>query len=170
MISVLLMLTPAVQVATPPEVQAKDLPRVTGPAFLEYGDPAGGHERDLGLRRQARKAPPLTRLLEARDQVVLDTLMDPSGRLAYQVTVPAGQQAHVRLRGDHEAWFVVTAVNRMGQQDVTLLRNRIPTGNPEAVCRNTTGKPVTVFFIVDTTETQVLNEPFRLTFTFQPVS
>lgn len=157
------------EVPTPPTLEAKELPVVSGPISLEYRDPAG-RSHDLGVRRHARKAPPLTRRVEARDVVVKDIMNEHSGRLAYEVTVPPRTHAHARLRGVHEAWFRMTGVNRMGQMEASLTRNMIPTGNAEAFCDNRGDKPVTVYFIVDTTEAQVFNEPFEVTFRFKPKS
>lgn len=154
---------------TLPEIEAKDLPKVSGPISLEYGDPVG-RAHDFGIRRQARKAPPLTRRVEAQDAVVKDIMNEQSGRVAYEVTVPPRTHAHARLRGVHEAWFRMTAVNRMGQLDASLTRNVLMTGNPEAFCDNRGDKPVTIYFVVDTTEPQVFNEPFQVTFLFQPKS
>lgn len=154
----------------PPVLAAKDLPKVQGPISLNYGDPGRGSVSGMSrsIRRHSRQAPPLTRVVPASDAVVEDTMTEVSGRIAYKVVVPPGTKAHVRLTGDHEGWFRMVAFNRYGMLERGLLRNQIPTGNPEAFCDNDSTKAMEVFFIVDTQE-EALQEAYRLRFTFTPI-
>ena len=89
----------------------------------------------------------------------------PAGWQAYQVEVPPGEKIKARLRGDHEGWFVVRCVTRMGQLAPGMLRNLIPTGNPEGFYENVGKAPATVYFVVDTTEVTGGDEPYTVTFT-----
>lgn len=151
-----------------PEVEGKTLPVVPGPMTERMPDPARGLGRpNLGdqIRRQARRTASLPAVaVPSAPVAVLDRIAEPAGWRAYRMEVPAKATVHARLTGDHEAWFLVRVVNRWGQIEQGMLQNRIPTGNPEASFINPKNEAVTVFFVVDTTETGTQNEAFRLTF------
>jgi hypothetical protein len=151
-----------------PEVEGKTLPSVPGPMTERHPDPARGLGRPTledQIRRQARRTASIPALaVPAAPVAVLDRIADPAGWRAYRVEVPAKATVHARLTGDHEAWFRVRVVNRWGQLEQGMLQNRIPTGNPEASFINPKNESVTVFFVVDTTETGTQTEAFRLTF------
>ena len=85
-----------------------------------------------------------------------------AGWKAYRVDVPAKGAIHVRLRGEHEAWFRVGTVNQWGVLEKGMLQNVIPTGNPEASYKNPKDETVSIFFIVDTTELNVQGETYTL--------
>jgi hypothetical protein len=151
-----------------PEVEGKTLPVVPGPMTERMPDPARGLGRtslEDQIRRQARRTASLPAVaVPAAPVAVLDRIHDPAGWRAYRVEVPAKGTVHARLTGNHEAWFQVRVVNRWGQLEQGMLQNRIPTGNPEASFINPKPEAVTVYFVVDTTETGSQNEAFRLTF------
>jgi hypothetical protein len=93
---------------------------------------------------------------------VKDKVMDVAGWKAYRVDVPAGGSIHMRLRGLHEAWFVLQTVNKWGALEEGMLQNRITTGNPEAQYKNPTKDTKTIYFVVDTTELNPIGEEYTL--------
>jgi len=166
-----LLLTTALLPQTPaiPEVEGKTLPSVPGPMTDRYPDPSRGlgpRDMEARMRHQARRTPSIPAVAVPSGPVaVLDRITDPAGWRSYRVEVPANGRVHARLTGLHEAWFVVRAVNRWGNLEQGMLQNRIPTGNPEASYVNPKSAATTVYFVVDTTETNVVGEAFKLTIT-----
>lgn len=156
-------------IPAPPVVEAKSLPQVPGPISPKGPDPAGGPGCDpiqMALRRSARKGNiPAVGLPEGPLEVQ-DALSDLPGWKAYRIDVPAKATVKVRLKGLHEAWFRVRALNRWGELEQGMLQNRIPTGNPEASYINPKPERNTVFFVVETTETSMDGEPFSLFVTY----
>ncbi|HJW09801.1 MAG TPA: hypothetical protein VJ483_09215 [Holophagaceae bacterium] len=112
--------------------------------------------RDGSIPAVAVPEPPAT---------IEDHVGGAAGWKAYRVDVPGGATVKARLRATHEAWFVVRTVNKFGTLEEGMLRNLIPTGNPEATYKNPKGTPNTIFFVVDTTEMDVNSETYRLEIT-----
>ena len=149
------------------EVDASRLPNIPGPSTTRMIDPA----RDLNftgidarIRSQSRHAgsiQPAVALPEGSLKVK-DKVADVSGWKAYRVEVPARGSIHMRLRGLHEAWFVLRTVNRWGSLEEGMLQNVIKTGNPEARYTNPTKGIKTIYFVVDTTELNTVGEEYTL--------
>lgn len=78
-----------------------------------------------------------------------DTCPFPSGWKAYAFVVPGGEKLHVRLRHPNEGWFRLIMVDRWGWLREGMLRNLIPTGEPEVTFRNPRNQPDSVYVIVD---------------------
>lgn len=162
----------AAQSAQAPEVSGKDLKKVTGP-FVDrycgvpgYRDPAfdpGVSEIRMRIRTQARRDGfiPAVALPEG-PVAVQDSVGTVAGWKAYRIDVPAGAKVHARVYGDHAGWFLVRTVNRMGNIEKGMLQNLIPTGNPEASYTNPKKDANTIFFVVDTTETDIESESYKL--------
>ena len=162
------------QTATPElrKMLGKDLQSVPGP-FVDrycqspgYQDPAADPSNSpiqMQIRDGARRGPSIPAVaLPEGPLTVSDTIGSIAGWKAYRVEVPPGAKVHVRLHSNHEAWFLVRTVNKMGSLEEGMLRNLIPTGNPEATYTNPKKEPNTIFFVVDTTEMDVGSEPFTL--------
>lgn len=168
----LLLLVPS-QTAAPPQappvVEAKTLPGVPGPLVPGYPDPArgfGASGMDMVIRERSRHGVNIPAVaLPATSCQVKDRMDGISGWKAYRVEVPPHGGFHARLRGIHEAWFLVKVLDRWGRLGPGMLQNRIPTGNPEASYRNPKAEPSTVYIVVDTTETNVQGEDYTLTVT-----
>lgn len=152
----------------PPIILAKDLPSIPGPV-AEYPDPAADPlERgmDMQIRRSARRGPSIPAVAFPKGSFRLeDAIKEASGRKAYRAEIPPGGTLHVRLKGLHPAWFVVKPMNKWGHLEKGMLRNVIPTGNPEATVTNPGEKPMEVFFVVDSTVVDARSEAFTLTVT-----
>jgi hypothetical protein len=103
--------------------------------------------------------------LPAGDVAVTHTVVLPAGWRAYRFEAAPGEKVHARLRGVHEAWFVVRCVARFGQLKPGMLQNRIHTGNPEASYVNQGKAPSEAYFVVDTSEVLRGDEPYTLTVT-----
>jgi hypothetical protein len=73
----------------------------------------------------------------------------PAGWIAYGFRVPPGEKLHVRLNHTNEGWFRLSMVNKWGVQELGMLQNVIPTGNPEVGYTNFTKEPRSVYVIVD---------------------
>lgn len=73
----------------------------------------------------------------------------PAGWIAYGFHVPPGEKLHVRLNHTNEGWFRLSMINKWGDQEVGMLQNRIPTGNPEVSYTNFTKEPRNVYVLVD---------------------
>ncbi len=157
------------QAPAPAKVLGKDLPSVPGPVATRENlpdlvGPIGNSGMELGIRRSARRGGFVPALaVPAGDTEIAHMVNSQAGWQAYRVEVAPGEKVHARLRGDHEAWFVVRCVNRMGLIERGMLQNRIHTGNPEASYINPKQEAVTVFFVVDTSETSALGEAYTLT-------
>ncbi len=150
-----------------PEIDVKSLPRIPGPMTDHLGDPSRGigtSAFDTQIRAQARHAGTVEPAvaLPPGSLKLQDAVSYPAGWKAYRVDVPAHGAIHARLRGNHEAWFRVRTVNRWGSLEKGMLQNKIPTGNPEASYKNPTGDAKSIYFIVDTTEADLHEEPFTL--------
>jgi len=153
----------------PPVVDAKTLPQVPGPISPKGPDLAGGPGCDpiqMALRRSARKGNIPAIGLPEGPLELQDALSDLPGWKAYRIDVPAKATVKVRLKGAHEAWFRVRAMNRWGELEQGMLQNRIPTGNPEASYINPKPERNAVFFVVESTEASMGGEPFSLFVTY----
>jgi hypothetical protein len=85
-----------------------------------------------------------------------------SGWRAYAIEVPAGGKVKVHVVEGRKAWFRVLGVNEWGREEPGLLQNRIQTGEPQATYQNLSGAPRTVYFIVDTLDTNMVGEPYTI--------
>lgn len=157
------------QVQAIPEVEGRTLPSVPGPMTDRYPDPSRGigfNDIEAQMRHQSRRTASIPAVAIPKAPIaVKDRISDPAGWLAYRVEVPPNGRVHARLTGVHEAWFLVRTVNRWGHLEQGMLQNRIPTGNPEASYINPKAEARTVYFVVDTTERNILGEEFKLTIT-----
>lgn len=151
----------------PKEIDGTKLPNVPGPSTTSMADPAAGlgpQGIDARIRSQARRigsVQPAVALPFASLKVK-DAVPDAAGWKAYRLDVPAKASIHVRLRGLHEAWFKLRAVNRWGNLEEGMLQNKILTGNPEASYKNPTTETKTIFIVVDTTELNTQGEAYTL--------
>lgn len=156
----------------PASTPAKELKGVQGPIAPTYPDPAAGmgaSRMQLQLRQSARRSSIPTVALPEGASVIEDEAQSVPGWKGYRAEVPAKSSLHARLKGTHEAWFLVKVVGRWGRIEEGGLHNRIPTGNPEASFRNFTDKPKVVYFIVDTTQTDMQGEAYFLHVTPGPL-
>jgi len=157
--------------AGPPEYDASDLPKVSGPRPPRYADPAPrytGTGMDAYIRHMARRGGMIDAVaLPEGDAIVKDKMVSAAGRKAYRATVPPGQTVKVRLRSDHEAWFVVKAANRLGMVEKGMAHHSLHTCDPQTTYINSSKETKTVFFIVDTTELVVAHVPYSLHITVE---
>jgi len=162
-LSVPVLLAQSVQ--TPlPEVEAKDLaPAPRGPMVPQVRD-LGTEPGLMGRARHgARQGPSIPALqLPVGSLRVKDKVPDISGWRAYAIQVPGGGTVKVHVVEGRKAWFRVLGVNAWGREEVGLLQNRIPTGEPQATYRNPSGEARTVYFIVDTLDTNMTGEAFTV--------
>ena len=158
------------QASPPPQIlDGKLPPQVPGPMAPRGPDPAGGLGSDpiqMALRRSARKGNIPAVGLPKGPLQVQDAINELPGWKAYRIEVPSKATVRVRLRGGHEAWFRVRAMNRWGDLEQGMLQNRIATGNPEASFINPKPEPKSVYFVVGTTEPLMGAEPFSLFVTY----
>lgn len=163
---------PAAGKPAPKELAGKDLPSIPGP-FVDrycgapgYHDPAAGpgnSQIQMQIRESARRGPSIpARALPAGPLIVKDVVGSAAGWKAYQVVVPPGAKVHARIHSDHDGWFLIRTVNRMGALEEGMLQNLHGTGNPEASYTNPKKEPNTIFFVVDTTEADAVSEPYDL--------
>ncbi len=150
-----------------PVLEGAKLARVPGPMNVRLRDEAPGltprGDLQVRIRHSARHSPSIPAVsLPSHSCVIHDRVGDVGGWKAYRAEVLPQKSLKVRLRGDHEAWFRIRTVNRWGQLEEGMLRNLIPTGNPEASYKNPKAVPNEVFFIVDTTELGAEAEDYRL--------
>jgi len=166
-----LLLVPGLLLAQAPEprkVEGKDLKAVPGPmtGTPRLADPVGrlGNSRmELEIRRSARNTGYVPAVVLPEGDLAIDhKVVQPAGWQAYQVDVAPGERLHARLKGIHEAWFLVRCVNRQGQVEEGMLQNLIATGNPEASYKNPGKTMKTVYLVVDTSELQA-DEHYTLT-------
>ncbi|MDR2561918.1 MAG: hypothetical protein LBC63_09145 [Holophagales bacterium] len=161
-----LLLAFAMTQAEPPEYNASDLPKVSGPRPPKYPDPAptySGTPMDAYIRRMARRGGLIDAVaLPEGDAIINDKMEGTAGRKAYQATVQPGQTMNVRLRGNHEAWFVVKASNRAGLLEKGMVHHSMHACDPQTKYVNPGKEARTIFFIVDTTELNVIHEPYSL--------
>lgn len=170
---VMAFLVTGLVLAEPPalEVNGKELPAVPGPMPSErLRDLSGGPGNsgiDRRIRHSARRTGFLPGVAVPQGEAVAITheISGPAGWQAYRVETAPGEKVMARLRGDHEAWFVVKCVNRNGQLDQGMLQNLIRSGNPQASYVNPGKAASTVYFVVDTTEILTGKEPYVVTFT-----
>ena len=156
----------------PQQIEASSLPKINGPMPPSYFDPApDSYKRDdidAYMRRQARRGGMLPAVaLPPEDVVVSDMAKDVAGWKAYQVIVQPGQTVHVRLRAKREAWFQVKTVNRWGNTEKGMMQNLLHKCDPEASYINMGKETKTVYFVVDTNELNMFNEPYSLHVTWK---
>ncbi len=134
--------------------------------FGEHADLAlgpGNSEIAMRVRTQSRRTPSIPAVAVPKIPCSIDDHVGgAAGWKAYRVDVPGRAKVHLRLHSNHEAWFIVRTVNKFGTLEEGMLRNLIPTGNPEATYTNPKDQPNTIFFVVDTTEMDVNSEPYTL--------
>jgi len=161
-----LILAFALTQAAPPEYSASDLPKVSGPRPPRYPDPAPlytGTKMEAYIRSMARRGGMIDAVaLPEGDAIINDKMEGIAGRKAYQATVPPGQTVNVRLKGNHEPWFVVRAANRVGLLEKGMMHHSLHTCDPKTTYVNSSKEAKTIFFIVDTTEMNVSNEQYSL--------
>jgi hypothetical protein len=147
-----------------PEVEAKDLPPAPrGPMAPERRD--GGAETGImgETRRISRRGSSIPALqLPLGDVRVKDKVPDISGWRAYAIEVPGGGSVKVQVVEGRKAWFRVLAVNAWGRDEVGLLQNRIPSGEPRATYKNPTAETRTIYFIVDTLDANMMGDAFTV--------
>ncbi len=149
------------------EVDASKLQNVPGPVTTRMTDPARGlgfNGIDARIRTQARRVGAIqpSVALPPGSLKVTDKVSEVAGWKAYRAEVPAGGSIHMRLRGLHQGWFEVRTVNKWGNLEKGMLQNMIKTGNPEARFTNPTKGDKTIYFVVDTTELNVIGEEYTL--------
>ena len=168
------LLLPALVFAQTPElvkVEGKDLPQVPGPLvnherLRDLVSPIGNTGMDLAIRRASRRNGTVpARAVPPGNVVVSHKVEYPAGWFAFRVEVAPGEKIKARLHGDHEAWFVVRCVTRMGQLEKGMLQNLIQRGKPEATYTSYKKEPTMVYFVVDTKEIVAGSEPYTLTIT-----
>jgi len=163
LLSVPMLLLQAPQ-APLPEVEAKDLasaPR--GPMAPRVAD-AGAEPGAFGqARHAARRGPSLPALqLPGGSVRVKDRIPDISGWRAYAIEVPGGASVKAHVVEGRKGWLRVLGVNAWGREEAGLLQNRIATGEPQATYRNPGPEPRTIYFIVDTLDSNMTGEAFTL--------
>jgi hypothetical protein len=153
------------------KTQGKDLPRVPGPLvnaerLKDLATPFGSSSIDLTIRRASRNTGSVPAVAVPPGNVEVSHQVDyPAGWFAFRVEVAPGEKVKARLRSDHEAWFVVRCLNKMGMLEKGMLQNLIHRGNPEASYTNFKKVPTMVYFVADTKEIVLGNEPYTITFT-----
>ncbi len=147
-----------------PEVEAKDLaPAPRGPMVPHVRDAGAEHSIMGKARHNARSGPSIPALqLPVGSVRVQDKVPDMSGWRAYAIEVPGGGTVKVHVVVGRKGWFRVLGVNAWGRQEEGLLQNRIPTGEPQATYKNPSAETRTIYFIVDTLDTNMVGEPFTL--------
>ncbi len=163
---------PAPGAPKPKEIAGKDLQPVPGPLVDRYSGALGFHDPaagpgasrfDMEIRSSARRGPSIPAVsLPSEPVSVSDSVSSMAGWKAYRVDVPPGAKVHARIYGLHAGWFLVHTVNKMGMLEKGMLQNLQPTGNPEASYTNPKNAVNTIFFVVDTSETNVEREPYTL--------
>ena len=150
--------------ASLPEVAAKDLAPATRGPMVPHVHDLGGEGGPLGqARRGARRGPSISALqLPAGSVRVKDIIPDISGWRAYAIEVPGGGTVKAHVVEGRKAWFRVLGVNAWGREEAGLLQNRIPTGEPQATYKNPGPETHTIYFIVDTLDTNMVGEEFTL--------
>lgn len=147
-----------------PEVEAKNLPPAArGPMTPKVPD-AGAEASAMGQARQgARRGPSIPALqLPAGSCRVKDKVPDLSGWRAYAAEVPGGGSIKVHVVEGRKAWFRVLGMNAWGREEQGLLQNRIPTGEPQATYKNPGPEARTIYFVVDTLDSNMVGEPFTV--------
>lgn len=163
LLPVLIAQAPAPQ--TPlPVLEAKDLPAAARGPMPPQGPDPGAEHSSLGVsRRMARRGPSIPALqLPAGSVRVKDQIPDISGWRAYAVEVAPGEKVKVQVVAGRKAWFRVLGVNTWGRLEKGLLQNKIPTGEPMATYLNPTKESRTIYFIVDTTDANMMGDPFEV--------
>lgn len=165
-----LLFLPAFVVQTPeaqaplPILEAKDLPAAARGPMPPPGPDLGADRGALGVSRQAaRRGPSIPALqLPAGSVRVKDKVPDISGWRAYAIEVAPGEKVKVQVVAGRKAWFRVLGVNAWGRMEKGLLQNKIPTGDPLATYINPSKESRTIYFIVDSTDVNMLGDPFEV--------
>jgi hypothetical protein len=147
-----------------PLVEAKDLPPAPrGPMVPQVRD-LGREPGPFGMARHAARGGPSIPALQlpAGSVQVLDKIPDISGWRAYAIEVPAGGTVKAHVVAGRTAWFRVLGVNAWGRLEEGLLQNRIHTGEPQATYKNPGPGIRTIYFIVDTLDSNMAGEAFTL--------
>jgi hypothetical protein len=155
----------ALQAPVPlPDVEAKDLARAPRGPMVPHVRDLGAESGPMGqVRRGARKGPSIPALqLPAGSVRVQDKVPDMSGWRAYAIEVPGGGSVKAHVVEGRKAWFRVLGVNAWGREEPGLLQNRIPTGEPQATYKNPGPEPRTIYFIVDTLDSNMVGDAFTL--------
>jgi len=147
-----------------PEVEAKDLAQAPRGPMVPHLRDQGAEPGIFGrARRGARKGPSIPALqLPAGSVRVQDKVPDMSGWRAYAIDVPGGGTVMAHVVEGRKAWFRVLGVNAWGREEPGLLQNRIPTGEPQATYKNPGPETRTIYFIVDTLDSNMVGDAFTL--------
>jgi hypothetical protein len=147
-----------------PELEAKDLARAPrGPMVPHVRDLGAEHSIMGQARHSARMGPSIPALqLPAGSVRVQDKVPDMSGWRAYAIEVPGGGTVKAHVVEGRKGWFRVLGVNAWGREEPGLLQNRIPTGEPQATYKNPGPETRTVYFIVDTLDSNMVGDAFTL--------
>jgi len=147
-----------------PELEAKDLaPAPRGPMVPHVRDAGAEHGIMGQTRRSARSGPSIAALQLPEGSVrVKDKIQDYSGWRAYAIEVPGGGTVRAHVVEGRKGWFRVLGVNAWGRDEPGLLQNRITTGEPQATYKNPGAEIRTIYFIVDTLDTNMVGEEFTL--------
>lgn len=148
----------------PPEVEARDLAQAPrGPLAPRVPDAGAEHSAFGQARHAARRGPSLPALqLPGGSVRVKDRIPDISGWRAYAIEVPGGASVKAHVVEGRKGWFRVLGVNAWGREEAGLLQNRIATGEPQATYRNPSQETRTIYFIVDTLDSNMTGEAFTL--------
>jgi len=162
------LILPLIVMQAPPvpvsEVEAKDLPSAPRGPMAPKGRDGGAEKGILGeTRRMSRRGNSIPALqLPAGNVRVKDKIPDISGWRAYAIEVPGGGSVKVQVVEGRKAWFRVLGVNAWGREEVGLLQNRIPSGEPRATYKNPSSETRTIYFIVDTLDAQMVGDAFTV--------
>lgn len=80
---------------------------------------------------------------------IVDWTWWPAGWRAYSFLVAPEGELHVRLHHPKEGWFRLQMMNKWGSLEAGMLRNLIPTGNPEVFYKNPRKEWRMVYVLVD---------------------
>lgn len=168
MMALMILAAPLLQAPAPPTplpvLEAKDLPPAARGPMPPPGPDPGADRGTLGVsRHMARRGPSIPALqLPAGSVRVKDKVPDISGWRAYAIEVAPGEKVKVQVVAGRKAWFKVLGVNAWGRTEKGLLQNKIPTGEPMATYLNPSKESRTIYFIVDTTDANMLGDPFEI--------
>jgi hypothetical protein len=147
-----------------PEVEAKDLaPAPRGPISPHVRDLATDTSMLSRMRHAARNGPSIPALqLPAGSVRVKDKIPDISGWRAYAIEVPGGGTVKAHVVEGRKGWLRVLGVNAWGRDEEGLLQNRIQVGEPLATYKNPSQETRTIYFIVDTLDTNMMGDEYTL--------
>ena len=91
---------------------------------------------------------PCTRMADDASEVS-DYADFPSGWKGYAFVVPANGTLHVKLDHVNRGWFRLVMMNKWGDLEAGMLKNLIPTGNPEVTYTNPSNEIKAVYIIAD---------------------